>query len=707
MRQRFQKRTDSCYQAVTFGTFHSVFYRILQEEAGARLRLLPSSLQQPLLKRLWEDYAEEEAEEDAAGALLQEASACKANAGKATYVQGFSDRKTDAGKTIHAQAQNAPHGAFDRGRGAGQFTQIPPSSEKLQTLAGDISRRKNGGAAARPQSPVSPAAFDRIMTAYQRYLDENGLLDFDDMILRCERLLREHPAALAKWRHRFSYFLVDEFQDVNLCQYETVRLLAGPRANLFVVGDDDQAIYGFRGAAPAVMRRFLTDYPACRRVLLRTNYRCGRQILQAAQRLIAHNEERFPKKIIAHSASALPVRRLEFSTAQEQSHFLCGELAAMQPEERKETAVIFRTRALAGAFAKAWARYRREAAQGGSGDALKEGDGDGRSSHAVKDGSEDSHAARSDGREILETVAAYFRLALGLRAGGGSRSDFYRIMNRPQRFLTRALAERDTVTADALRCAAANLRGTFSVNGPYYSLRGISPQTGLHAGMARMNAAQTSAMQTGAARRGTEAALHTLLEDLDLLPSLLPPHAVRYLRGAVGVEAYFSAKGEARTCFDRIEAAAKGCRSLSELLAWTEKTLRGEEEYRETGELWGQAGRREEQVPKARMESGGEPEDSGKLAISGGGSEKQSATANAPRIMTMHGAKGLEFARVYLPDLNEGVVPTRRAETKAALEEERRLLYVAMTRAKESLTLSCVVGTKENPRPASRFWKEV
>ena len=120
--------------------------------------------------------------------------------------------------------------------------------------------------------------------------EKHNKIDFDDMLLLCYELLSERQDILKLWQSKFRYILIDEFQDINILQYEIVRMLAAPENNLFIVGDDDQSIYRFRGAKPEIMLNFPTDYPDSKRVLLNINYRSNTHIIKAAGNLISHNK---------------------------------------------------------------------------------------------------------------------------------------------------------------------------------------------------------------------------------------------------------------------------------------------------------------------------------------------------------------------------------------------------------------------------------
>ena len=140
-------------------------------------------------------------------------------------------------------------------------------------------------------------SFRRIYRGYEEQLQRAHKIDFDDMLVMCWDLFRKRPDILSAWQKKYEYILVDEFQDINRLQYQIVRMLAAPSDNLFIVGDDDQSIYRFRGAKPEIMLGFERDYPKAARVLLDVNYRSTREIVEASLRLIEHNEKRFKKSL--------------------------------------------------------------------------------------------------------------------------------------------------------------------------------------------------------------------------------------------------------------------------------------------------------------------------------------------------------------------------------------------------------------------------
>ena len=444
---------------------------------------------------------------------------------------------------------------------------------------------------------TSSAAGDRqrrekIQRDYRAFLKENGCLDFDDMILECSGFLRNDAKALAYWRGQFRAILVDEFQDINREQYEILRLLSAGEG-LFVVGDDDQSIYGFRGSTPAIMEQFMADYKGASRIFLGSNYRCSASVCKASGLMIRQNKSRIPKQISAARPPGDKTVLRAFREDRDEYAYLLKEISALTPAQMERTAIIVRT-----------------------------------NTHVLKISSYLSgHGIACSGRtgpsrEILGAVTrdleAYWLLAAGLRAGNMPRSAFLRVMNRPGRYLLRSALPQENIRPQEL-------------------------------------------LQRNRGNGSTQEALREMLRDLDTLGSLDPQGFVRYLINAMGYgEWAVSNLGEKKA----VEFA------LAELV-------------RESGRARGM----EDLIRKMRQFH-----------------DRQSApSSKGVKVMTMHVCKGLEFDRGYLPALNEGIIPGRRCREAAEFEEERRLLYVAMTRARDHLELLYVTGTRDNPRPPSRF----
>ena len=431
-----------------------------------------------------------------------------------------------------------------------------------------------------------------IQRDYRSYLRENRFIDFDDMILACRHILTRHAQVREYWQKQFRAILVDEFQDVNTEQYEVLRLLTDGRG-LFVVGDDDQSIYGFRGSSPSIMQRFMTDFPGAVRIFLGFNYRCSANICKAAGIMIRENRIRIEKAVQAVCPPGDRVVLKGFKEDRQQLDYLADELARMSKEEQCRAAVITRTNLHVQKVA-AFLSSRNITCAG----------------------------KISASQAVLETVLRdlehYRRLSMGVREGSLPRQSLYRVMNRPERYLLRSVADKEQIPVQRLRDNILRQKGSV-----------------------------------------TE--LTEFLKDLFVLSTFDPEGFLRYLFDAMGYGRW----------------AQENLGSAYEVKKVQEELLRLSRQFKDTGEMIEAAVRGRE---KHRKESSG-----------------------GVQIMTMHACKGLEFERVYLPALNEGIIPGRRCREAEDMEEERRLLYVAMTRARQHLELLYVTGSRENPRPPSRF----
>lgn len=472
-----------------------------------------------------------------------------------------------------------------------------------EQLLACISLQKNGRTTLPLPEQISREQFEEISRLYAARTAALGKLDFDDMLTKCRTLLTEDAQERMRWQRHFSYLLADEFQDCNLIQYELLGLLAEPERNLFVVGDDDQSIYGFRGAAPDIMRRFLRDYPDAQRYLLTENYRCAGEIVDAAGRVISQNKDRVPKQCTANGSNLrrhAQIRVRAFPDKGAQYAYLAGQIKENESIPFRENAILCRTNAGLAAV------------QG-----ILE-------------------------REKIPCI------------GGNRREGLYQ-----------------TFFAEDLRCYLAMAmgdcrRGTILcvINHPE---RGIGRE-GMEEGQVSLTALAQSYEACGQRREADR--LRKLASQLKQVSKMSPYLAIGMVRKVVGYDRYLR------------ERAGKN-------------QLLYEEWERGVGLL------QEEAKQFVRIEDW----------ISYMGSQKRmqppggvSWDGDGVRLMTLHAAKGLEFSRVFIPDVNEGNIPYGRMLSDETAEEERRLFYVGMTRAKTALQLLCVQGTNALGQP-SRFLK--
>lgn len=474
------------------------------------------------------------------------------------------------------------------------------------------------GNAGEPQQyrPLSctQGEFTALYRGYQELLKSRRRLDFDDMLLRCRELFYEQPPILEIWQERFEYILIDEYQDSSRIQCELAELLAAPQNNVMAVGDDDQSIYGFRGAAPERLRDFLTTYPKAKRYLLDVNYRCHADIVAAAGRLIGNNQNRLPKKIrpaqppadtgcrpaIQPPAAAVTCR--EYASLREENEAIAAQICAYRQAglPYEEMAVLYRT--------------NQNPAQ-----LLRLLDFQG-----IPTQVKGTKAAVYQ-HWICQDFCAYLAAA----AGSTKRADWLRIIRRPERYISRGALGTEPVSLDRLF--------------EYYAED---------------------------KRRLDQ--LDRLSYDLALLKKVPPYAAISHLRRYMGYDGYLEEQdqnGEGRLfeLAEQIQETADGCQNAEEWLRYVR--------------------RKQEAVKTEGMD----------------GSKDRPAGV---RFMTMHGSKGLEFPVVFLADANEGITPHRQADSPEGIEEERRLFYVAMTRAKRHLHISWTAERFHRRQSVSRFVRE-
>ena len=225
--------------------------------------------------------------------------------------------------------------------------EIDDENEFISGVLGEISLIKNERISLEHYFSKNCAEdiFRKIFASYEQRKRNARLIDFDDMLSYTWELLTKRPDILEAWQKKFRYILVDEFQDINRLQYDILRLLAQPENNLFIVGDDDQSIYRFRGAKPEIMLNFQKDFPTAGRVLLNDNFRSTRQIVNAAGRVIRKNQSRFAKEITARGGEGPGVRILAFEDQQQECLYLLKEMQEYKKNGGawQQMAVLYRT----------------------------------------------------------------------------------------------------------------------------------------------------------------------------------------------------------------------------------------------------------------------------------------------------------------------------------------------------------------------------
>lgn len=479
-------------------------------------------------------------------------------------------------------------------------------NEIISNLFGEISTIKNGQIDLKHfySGQCSAEIFRKIYNDYQECLSRSKLIDFDDMLTYTYELFIQRPDILLLWQNKYKYILIDEFQDINRIQYEIIKMLALPENNLFIVGDDDQSIYRFRGSKPEIMLNFAKDYPDAKQVLLDTNYRCGRYIVETSKNLISYNTERFDKEISAAKTDETPVEYITFESRRDENLYLIREIDKLikSGTQFSDIAVLMRTNIQPRQLIEQLMEYNLP--------------------FKTKD-----RIPNLYDHWIARDIFTYLRLA----GGGRTRRDFYQIMNRPKRYLSRTSLSEETVAFDE-----------------WIKMYDEQPWI---------------------AER-----IEKLEYDLKLLSKMSPYAAINYIRRGVGYDDFLIEYAEYRSInkdelfdvLDEIQSGAKGYKTYEE---WNEHIKAYTEELNKLAEL-------------------------------------KAGNPNAITISTLHSSKGLEYENVFILDVNEGLMPYKKAVLDKEIEEERRLFYVGMTRAKTRLSIYSVKSINDKNASISRFVQE-
>lgn len=552
MRERFERISDIKANPVTFGTFHSIFYGILKHTYGITGKnLLPELDGLRILKEALNEV----------------------------YIETIPD--------------------------------VEDEDELTLELMREIGMVKNGlyRLADFKSSYLTNEEFTEVFRAYEHKKKALHKFDFDDVLVQCYALFQKRKDILANWQSRFKYILIDEFQDINRVQYEVIRMLAQKDRNLFVVGDDDQSIYGFRGASPELMLYMKQEYPDMRTISLNVNYRSTEYIVGAATRVILHNDKRFFKRVKSNRGVGKSVHIQELKDEMEEAAYIAENIrkeldAGRRPEQ---ISVLYRAGIQARMITEIMSEHRIPFY-------MKE------------------HIPNFYDHFIPRDMISYFKLAMGKR----DRYLFLHVGNRPLRYISRTCLDEPQISFEDLRKLYADKEW----------MQDIIDQFDV---------------------------------DIRMMENMAPYAAIQYIRKRIGYDEFLKKYAvehnipytQLEAVFTELEERCKTYRTFSEFIEHVENY--GEE-------------------LKAN--------------------EKDSRYANGSskgkvQLMTMHAAKGLEFEKVFIIHANEGETPYQKAESKDELEEERRMFYVAMTRAKDELTISYIIDKNGKKCESSRFVKEI
>lgn len=489
------------------------------------------------------------------------------------------------------------------------WDQEPEADEEkdyLQELAIEIGNVKNNCMDIEEYEPVkyTTEKFRKLYRTYEETKKKYRKIDFEDMLIQCRDLFMKRPDILKKWQEKFQYILVDEFQDVNQAQYDVVRMLAAPQDNLFVVGDDDQSVYGFRGAKPGIMKEFMKDYPKARQILLDVNYRSSGYIVKGALRVIGNNKIRFEKKIEAFRKPDETVHVQEVKDPVQEAEYVLERIREYREKgvSYTEMAVLYRTNVDARAMSELMTEYQIPFV-------MKE------------------HLNNIYEHFIALDMISYLRLS----QGEYDRKYFLQIANRPNRYLTRESMKTGNVSYESLR--------------RYYRDKDWMVDR-----------------------------IDQLEWDMKMICDKTPYAAIQYIRKRMGYDVFLK------------EYAAYRKISSEDLFAVLEEIWQNSKGYGTIKEWF-------EHI-----------ESYGKMLKE---QNKKNGEKEGVNLMTMHAAKGLEFDTVFVIEANEGSCPYKKATADEEIEEERRLFYVAMTRAKRKLVISYVKEKNGKDLLPSRFVSEL
>ncbi|MCD8197992.1 MAG: ATP-dependent helicase [Lachnospiraceae bacterium] len=488
-----------------------------------------------------------------------------------------------------------------------QRLEIDDENEFLAGISAEISLIKNERIPIETyfSKNCSEEIFRKIYTEYEERKKRARLVDFDDMLTYTWELLSKRADILTVWQQKYQYILVDEFQDINRIQYDILKLLALPQNNLFIVGDDDQSIYRFRGADPSIMLNFPKDYPNAAQILLNDNFRSTRQIVEAAGRVVRWNQARFPKEITARGGDGPAVRVLPFPDQQQECLYILKEIQDWKNAGKnlRDAAVIFRTNMQPRLLVQKLMEYNVPFRMRDTMPNLFE-------------------------HWIAKNLFCYIRLAMGSQL----RRDLLPVLNRPKRYLNRECLPGERIDWELML--------------EYYEDKDYVCDR-----------------------------IERLRYDLRMLGRMGPYAAINYIRHVVGYEEYLREYAQFRRMnaddlieiLNELQQSARDYRTYDEWFEYMEKYKRQMEELR----------RRQQEVK------------------------------DGVHLTTMHSSKGLEYEKVWILDAAEGVTPYKKAVLDADMEEERRMFYVAMTRAKRELVICWSKKQNSHEARLSRFVEEM
>lgn len=522
---------DESAKKVNFGTFHSIFFRILRRYSGVELEdLLSENDRYKIIKNILRIMKKNNFNDDEIGDILNEIS----------YVKN----------------------------------EIIDASEYESKI-------------------FEEDEFQKIYSNYEMQKNELNKIDFDDMLTKTYHLLMENKEVLNIVRQVFKYILIDEFQDINKVQFEIIKLMSEPVNNIFVVGDEDQSIYGFRGARPDFTIEFEKYFNNAKKIVLKVNYRSTKDIVELSQKLIEKNKNRHEKKINSINKKNGTIKYIYPLDTEEEANFIAKEI---KKNENYDTAVIYRTNRQARAFVDAFM--------------------DEKIPFILKDSPRSIYD-----HWVCQDMIAYLRVAMGI----GTNIEWSRIVNKPFRYISRSSVKKAIEGDDFLEAL-------------------LSDED---------------------IKKYTKKNLRDLYEDLNYVRGLAPQYGISYIRTTLDYDRYI---------LDYCHERKMKSNSVIDILNEFESSSK---QFKTNFEFFKHIEESKEEIKKSYQKN--------KEIV------KSSDILNDGVVLsTIHSIKGLEFESVYIAGVLDGVIPYKNNDEIDCedIEEERRLFYVAITRAKDTLVIS-------------------
>ncbi len=444
----------------------------------------------------------------------------------------------------------------------------------------------------------SDSDFKSIYKMYNDYKEDKNKIDFDDMLYKCYELLKDEEELRKNWEANYDYILIDEFQDINLVQYRCIQMLRSSNKNIFVVGDDDQSIYKFRGANSEIILNFEKDFINCKKVILDVNYRSTNEIIKLSNKIIKENTRRFDKDIQGTDITFKYPVMLNYEDVYEESKGVVNRIHTLIKEKGvnpKEIAIIYRTNIQAVSLVENLQNFNIPM--------------------ILKDSIPSIY-----NHFIVEDILSYLKLSINNK----EVDSFKRIINKPKRYISKNLQERLSSISD----------NCFS-----------------------------SIYKIGEIRKWEVENIEGLNFYLKAIKKRNPYDAIKYIRTGIGYDDYIQEyctykKIKSRNLFDVLNELMESAKKFSNLQEFIDYCYKQRDNN----------------------------------------NENNKENIDGVVLTTYHNAKGLEFDIVYLISLVEGILPYELSKTESEIEEERRLFYVGITRARKELYLSTI---------KNRYGKEV